>query len=261
MICKLCEKNKADKKNSHIISKFLGKRLFEGKKPNHSVLIGKGGTNSKIQDTIKEDFLFCSSCEKRMEIIETYFARRINEILNYPQHPYKFEKRIIENQKYLIASNIIPHLYKLFIFLQAWRISISTSNEFKKFNFPSDMQNKIREFIDNNLQLSQKELLDSVENISSTLEIDNCFIIPENSTEETRGIYTAYEYSKDSFLIITVNIAILIFAKKKQELPYDFFSNKGNDPIKIFISNKENWKGLNRIIVEQIINQPPPNLV
>ncbi len=254
MNCKLCETNIADKKNSHIISKFLGKQLFEGIKPSHAIRIGRGGTNNKIQDTIKEDYLFCKSCEKRMEILETYLAKRIYEILNYSNYPNKFEKKFIKNQGYLIANDINPFLFKLFVFLQVWRISISASKEFEKFKLPNDIQGNIQFYLNNNLQLTQSDLLNNIKSSSDTLGIDNCFIIPENKSEETRGIYTAYEYSKDSFLIMTVNLAIMVFTKDKLEFPFNFFSNKGNDSVKIFISNKTSWNGLNRLIVEKIIN-------
>lgn len=73
--CKLCKNNSADKDNSHIIPKFMSKRLFDGIKPRYSVAIGKNGKQQKLQDTPKESKILCTSCEARLEKLETYFAK------------------------------------------------------------------------------------------------------------------------------------------------------------------------------------------
>ena len=59
------------------------KGLFEATEPRHALSIDKNGTGKKVQDTPKEDFILCKTCEKRIEILETYFARVIEEIHNY----------------------------------------------------------------------------------------------------------------------------------------------------------------------------------
>ncbi len=47
MICELCKVKYADKKNSHIIPKFLGKGLFADTAPRHSISISKEGKQKK----------------------------------------------------------------------------------------------------------------------------------------------------------------------------------------------------------------------
>lgn len=70
-ICKLCLEKEADQANSHIIPKFLGKNLFVEIKPRHSLLYSSDGNLRKVQDTPKEDNIFCENCEKGFSLYET----------------------------------------------------------------------------------------------------------------------------------------------------------------------------------------------
>lgn len=78
--CRLCKDRVADKSNSHLIPKFMCKRLFEDTKPRHTVSLSKNGIQTKIQDVPKENYILCSFCEKRFEKLETYFSRVFMEI-------------------------------------------------------------------------------------------------------------------------------------------------------------------------------------
>lgn len=79
--CNLCLNREADQKNSHIIPKFLSKRLFESTKPRHSIEVSEKGRTTKIQDIPKEDFLLCKFCEKRLGHLETYMAKRSPQLI------------------------------------------------------------------------------------------------------------------------------------------------------------------------------------
>lgn len=67
-ICLLCNEKNSTKKNSHLIPKFFGKGIFYGTKPRYGILIDNNGTTTKIQDIIKEDYLFCADCEKGFSV-------------------------------------------------------------------------------------------------------------------------------------------------------------------------------------------------
>src|SRR3989344_2220131 len=90
-MCNLCKSKLADKKNSHIIPKFLCTGLFESTTPRYSVMISKNGKSRKIQDTPKENHILCTTCEKRIEILETHFARVILGIHNFTETPNDFK--------------------------------------------------------------------------------------------------------------------------------------------------------------------------
>jgi hypothetical protein len=108
VICKLCKKNEADKKGSHIVPHFLLKRIenVDGKKGRDYELaygIGEFETTShfgravspeKLEETYGElteeeiaknhhplvvDFFFCSECENRISVIESEYAKTLNK--------------------------------------------------------------------------------------------------------------------------------------------------------------------------------------
>ena len=85
--CKLCLERPADQKSSHIIPKFMCKGLFEETKPRHALSVTRDGKSRKIQDIFKEDYILCNHCEKRIGILETHFARIIEEIHSYANFP------------------------------------------------------------------------------------------------------------------------------------------------------------------------------
>src|SRR5688572_12661282 len=113
--CKLCKTNVADKMNSHIIPKFMCQRLFEDAIPRHSIEINSKGKSKKIQDSPKENNILCTSCEKRIEILETYFSKKIIDIHNFSNVKDRIDLETISDQKYLICKNIKPTIFKLFI--------------------------------------------------------------------------------------------------------------------------------------------------
>lgn len=249
--CKLCLSNPADKRNSHIISKFLGKGLFSTTSHRHSIEISPTGTYRKVQDTIKEDHLFCSSCEKRMEILETYFSKKLEEVLSYQDYPEKFETLSIHGQDYLNALELQPFSYYLFFYLQSWRISISTSRNYVNYTLPYEAENEIRKYLDANLKQSYKDMIAHFKIKVPPPRFINCFVIPKEINEGTRGIYTAYEFSKGSFLIIALNFAFMLFTEKNNiQAAYRLFDNSNTDCIKIFLSKNETWKNFNNLIID-----------
>jgi hypothetical protein len=63
----MSKKQKADKKNSHTIPKFLNERLFHHSIHRHTIQIDIRGKEIKLQNTPSQDYLVCSQCEKRFE--------------------------------------------------------------------------------------------------------------------------------------------------------------------------------------------------
>ena len=122
-ICKLCLSKKADKKNSHIIPKFLGKRLFDHFPNRHTLMVCRGTDKIvKWQDIPKEDFILCGPCENRFELLETYFSKRLNDLFAFEEFPQRFQLLKIYNQEF-IKTKFKPELFILFIYSMIWRAS------------------------------------------------------------------------------------------------------------------------------------------
>lgn len=83
MTCRLCRKKQADQTGSHITSAFLltsqiGKR---GEERGFLITINPNQDYSQNQGDkgIKEDYIFCRDCEKRLGIIESISATEITQ--------------------------------------------------------------------------------------------------------------------------------------------------------------------------------------
>jgi len=106
--CKLCKVNDADKKGSHMVPHFLLKRIdnadgergrdrelgFVIQKDNTTSYFGRSLQPEKLEEVFGEvsdeeikkneipsvvDNIFCSSCEKRLSIIETEYAKTLKK--------------------------------------------------------------------------------------------------------------------------------------------------------------------------------------
>ncbi|HEX7413587.1 MAG TPA: hypothetical protein VF411_06030 [Bacteroidia bacterium] len=256
-VCNLCKTRPANKRNSHIIPKFLCSGLFEATKPRHSILIGKNGRGRKIQDTPKEDNILCNHCEKRIEIIETHFARIIKDIHNFSNLPDKFKFiNTINQPQYLECVNIHPTLFKLFIYSLIWRASISNLIEFQKFKVSKLVEEELRVFLNANLTVSKKSLLDSLDVITDVPLYDNCFIKPLVKSDTSRGIFTAYNLDGSRHLLLIVDFAIFFFADEKLiDQILKVVSNKQNEKVIIGLGENTAWRELNQKVLKQMLGQ------
>jgi hypothetical protein len=253
-ICNLCKQSVADKVNSHIIPKFMCKGLFEDTKPRHSIAINNKGKSRNIQDTPKENNILCSNCEKRIEIIETYFARKIIDIHNYKNLKNNFEVKKISNQEYLCCETINPKAFKLFIYTIIWRTSISSLNEFMKFKIEENIEEEIRIFLNSNLKNTHKELLENFDKIELTPKYDFCIFKPIVKSNQSRGIFTTYNTSENSHILLIVDFAIYFFTSEKNiDNTFKYFSNSQNEKVLIPLAEIEKWNELNKIIVHQML--------
>ena len=245
-ICKLCLKNIADQKNSHIIPKFMGKRLFENVKPRHSVRIDKNGKADKLQDTPKEDNILCTNCEKRFAILEHYFSIKLTSIHNYNNQKEKFIIHSDGTNNTLECLNIKKEVMMLFNYSLIWKVSVSNVYEFLKMKMPNSVEECIRLFLDVNLKDTHSELLGNFNKINNVPEFD-CFSFKcEVSNEFTRGIYTAYEFAKNSFGIFLVDLAIFLYLDK-ESVTKDFkvIKNITTENALISLATPKQWKTLN----------------
>lgn len=250
--CNLCRIRAADKLNSHIIPKFMCKRLFENSKPRHTVMLTKKGKQIKLQDSSKENNILCTSCEKRLEILETYFGRIFIDLNGLQNAKQKYDFNIDHGQEVLICHDLKPTLFKLFIFSLIWRSSISKLLVFETFNLKEDVEEELRVFLDTNLKLDHNELLKSVDNIDKIPRYHSCFIKPKY---KTRGIYTAYEFGEDAFAIYTVDYALFFYTQNTPLVKeHVFFSNRDDEKVKIVFGDDNEWEKLNKLVVDKMIN-------
>jgi len=256
--CTLCNERVADKLNSHIIPKFMCKRLFEGTNPRHSVQLSKDGKQLKIQDVPKEDNIFCKQCENRFAKLESYFSRVLIDINSLQNATRKYDIEHSEVQDILRCIDITPSLFHLFFYSLLWRASISKHILFDTFKIGSEVQKELRIFLNQNLCDTQEHLLLHAKTITEIPTYHTCFIKPKNNA---RGIFSAYNFAPNGFAVFTVDYALFFYTKGDDCLPaHKTYGNIDNEIIKIVLANDENWKHLNNAVVENMLQYHSANL-
>jgi hypothetical protein len=249
--CPLCNINPADNKNSHIIPKFLGKPLFEDIKPRHSLQIAKGGKSKKIQDTPKQNFMICKSCEKRLEILETYFSRKLIGLRDYGNRKDKFETSEIGPNLILNCLDLNPFLFKLFCFSMIWRLSITSNPFFKNFKLPEKLELEIADFLNKNLQSTHQDLINGLELIKTYPKYHLLVYKQKIGNESFKGILTAFQMSEDHYGIFTSDM--ILFFYLNENLIDDLsklISNMGTDKVKFVLANSSQWKGIGKAVIK-----------
>lgn len=251
--CNLCQINEADNLNSHIVPKFLSKRLFEHTKPRGSFKTGK---SFKVQDTPKENNILCKKCEKRIEHIETLFARKITSINNFNNLGNEFNLVQLGGNKILECLNINPTSFKIFIYSIIWRASISKIPEFDKFKLPKDIENKLRFFLNKNLHHKHSNLIESFNKVVDIPEYHFNMLKPLVRSDFTRGIFSAYQIEPNQFGVFTVDFIIFFHPKEDSLNPLlKFVSNKQNDKVRLVLVETGTWKELNNSVVYRMLKE------
>lgn len=254
--CKLCLIHPADKRNSHIIPKFMCKGLFEAKEPRHALSINRQGKGRKIQDTPKEDFILCTACEKRIEILETHFARVIEEIHSYKDLPQKFTIAKIGTQQYIECNDIHPTLFKLFLYSLVWRASISNLFEYLPFNLNKPDEERIRQFLNSNLSITKTSLFETLRDINDIPLYHSCIIKPTEKSASSRGIFSISSMSDTAHVLLLIDFAVFFYTDEKS-IGYvlERFSNKQNEKVIVTLGETEPWLDLNQLYLSKMLNR------
>lgn len=253
-ICLLCKTRNSNKKNSHVISKFLGNKLFEGKSIRRAKAVNfEEGTitdDRTVQDTYKEDYILCSICEDKISIIESLVARSLHPIFKKITTSDFISKSNFENLKYWELVKIDPRVFHLFVYSLLWRASISIKS-YPNIKCEPDNENQINVILNEYLKESSDELkakLDD-ENISEFPYFPIILLIP--SEEPTQGLNIVdiqkvgegeyYFYLPDIHIRVTFSDFTLQDEVNTGEYRRIIVNSK-NETIKLCEVKKDNWE-------------------
>ena len=250
--CKLCQRNIANQKNSHIIPKFFTKNLFSNSPHRHAFLLSTGGVKKKIQDTFKEDHILCDICERRIGILETYVSIRLSRLDDRKYFANHLPCRR-GDFVYYKCPKINSKLAQLLFYSIMWRLKIYSGDAFSAVVMDADVKEKLRIILNKHTCSSQDELLENLD--SAEIDLPYPFVLirpkeflnPPHSPVAAATVVTGVHY---------INLAdyLLIFHEKKSTVrpEYHEIANSGEDLFKIGISSNANWTGFNEIIFQQI---------
>lgn len=218
MICNLCKNKEADQTGSHITSAFLLTSQIGKRGEERGFLITTNPNQDYSQNQgdvgIKEDFLFCRACEKRLGIIEGIYASEITQKIEQKQFECNFDKTVLENSKYkLNCKRVHPISFQQLLLSNIWRASISEQPLYRHFKLTKDLEERIRF----NLDLFLPEVVD--------------FKIAQSEKDWTKMIESCKEFFD--------NIPVTIFKAENienKEMTYEFFDNLCKSPYHIILN-------------------------
>lgn len=252
-ICKLCRQQPADKENSHIIPKFLAKSLYDLSSPRHSLALHKTGHWEKRQDTPKEDHIFCSICEKRFEVLETYFSKRMQEFYAFALYPEKFT--VNSGGGLLTWKKVSPVLFRLFVYSVVWRCSMSSIYDFNSFQLSGTVEENLRSILHQNLYASQTELLNNLPDLATLPTYHICMMKPVRKTTPPGGMYSVYSYNENLHLLMLVDFLFFFITDDKAIDPkMKTFSNNYYPEVVSGLLRNDHWEGFNRHLYQQMMD-------
>jgi len=223
--CLLCEVNKATKRKSHIVSKFLGKSITN-KNERFAYEIDTSRPNripKKVQDSPKEDFLLCPQCEKYLEHLETYFANNLHHKILDDKFNHNFNYGISEGGiEHAICLNHDNNLLRLFVFSLYWRASISETNVFRDFKVQQERM--LRQILVN----SKSDGIDEIKRKtphSKTFELSMVILRTKSKTGNSQNVIQANNSCSDPYML---DLNEYIFLLSWTNTPISTFGNLVN---------------------------------
>ncbi len=204
-LCLLCNTNLASQTNSHIFPRFMGVTMLtssNNKREGYTTttdFIDKLKSGNKIkpeQDTPKEDFILCPSCENNFEKLETHFANKHYKVIDKPSLLNNKTDEVLINKMPVIVNKKMDYIiYKKLIYSMLYRASITSLPQFTNIHLPENNKNSIRQIILNEIEF---------------IDYPTYSIIPARDTEYTKNCIYANSELDNKAHLLCVNDYIFI---------------------------------------------------
>lgn len=272
MLCNLCKKKEAHQTGSHITSAFLLTSQIGKRDKERGFLITPNPDQdySKNQGDvgIKEDFLFCRSCEKRLGIIEGIYATEITQKIEQKQFENNFDKTDLNHGKYkLSCKRVHPIAFQLLLLSNIWRASISEQPLYRHFKLTKDLEERIRfnldlflpEVIDFKIAQSERGWIKMIESCKELFDIIPVAIFKAENIENKGMTCEFFANSCKSPYHIILNEYLILLFENTLDWTDDFFdlrietdlasiiNNNVENSIICIISNERYFQTLNKI--------------
>lgn len=252
--CLLCNERDALQKSSHIVPKFLGQGIFEGTKPRHGILWTKGDRKRKVQDTIKEDYIFCPGCERGISVLETYCSLRLEQYDNIRffknfKHFKNGEFEFFECRKFDIR------IFNLFIYSIVWRVSICNDLGFLKFKLSNVDEEALRLILKENIKPSQNELIYQLDTLNVLPKHGHVIIRPKKKLRPPQSMMSAASNSEKIHQLHLVDY-VLFYVTDRDKLvnTLEILDNNRLDRlVRIGLTDPIMWRTFNYDMIRQSI--------
>lgn len=249
-ICLLCDTNNATKENSHIIPKFIGKSILSESTIKRAYIVdtNRGHLPADFtQDTVKENYLFCPTCELYFSHLETYIAKRLHKRLWTERYAEQFPR--FENQggiTWKVCSEVDKTIFRLFVYSIILRCSLSSNKLHAGFNLDSAEEIILKTDLRLYLSNTYKELMGKMRATDNEISILPFVIYTSHSFQNgtKNNIYTS-SHNKNPY-VLHLNDYVILFSFTSSTMldRFDFLVNSDNSAIKIGFFNEQFWDSL-----------------
>ena len=248
--CKLCLSNPAEQRNSHIIPRFFGVSLLttpDGKRKGFQIdskTIQPGTKQKPMQDTPKEDFIVCMSCEKKISEWERKFANEFFNKLKNPKNAGESIELISPNGcKFRRVEEVDYKNLKLTLYSMLWRAYISSLPYFADLELSHETANMLRQVLHDEIEF---------------VDIPAIIIKASSDCDPTKNFIYASTCSEKEY-ILWANEYIIFFDFGSTNSPLKLFSDIAiteENGVKIGILPFDIWDDIrNQIIDIKIMNE------
>jgi hypothetical protein len=250
--CLLCQTENSTKKNSHIVPKFITKSILGTDVQKKGYIWDTGGKRKKptvCQDTSKEDYILCPSCEKYFEILETYVSKYLHTRIQDEKYNDNFSffttPGNIDYAKCLKSNSLVVKLFFLSIY---WRCSITTKIPFTDFQINEEEQLRISLLRHKTQDI--KELLIEIED-KKINDFSLVVIRSTNQNDQTNNFMYA-QVSEDNTYGLVFNEYITFFAIEETPITRKMisFANKNGNQFLVILGSGEFWLTFKNMIIE-----------
>ena len=279
LLCKLCLTNEATQTGSHIVSAFYIKPVVggRGKEVSHAVTSdpSQDYTKDEGDSFVKEDFILCTDCEKRLSYVEAHVSeefsnkfRKENFAQNFKETPIRARNRLTLVE----PVRLNPFAYQIFVYSIVWRASISNSPISEGFSLASELEENIRHLLNEAIPPSsgyRGVLLDKrqwfstlAQDFAGRFEYPFVVVSPQSPEPFGTGFISFFKgLSKPYSVIIGDSI---IYFDCHQEYTQDTFKilnrvnreafyNQGGNPIRILIISDSFWAQTRKLFIRWIV--------
>ncbi len=195
-ICILCEKNNSVKRNSHLIPKFFAKSIFSSNADSRASGLKHGKLYANIvQDSPKEDYIFCNECELFFSFIERQSSFYFN---NFHEREIILEEK---NEIHRLGSickpieNVPNNLLNVFFYSIVFRVGSSRLELFKNLNISEELLRKTKDALLLFYATSESALLSKVDSVKLPAELDFAIFTCLELPDESYGLITGVSLS------------------------------------------------------------------
>ena len=145
--CLLCQSEQSTKTNSHILPRFISTGFMKQPgKGNRGYQIG-GDKHEVIQDSPKEDYILCESCEAYFSVVEGYAADTFKNWQDKIQKGEYLKEIIVDDLNVVSCQSSNPNAVRLLIYSMFWRAGISSHELFDGYSPRSELMESLRQIL------------------------------------------------------------------------------------------------------------------